>query len=129
MNLKSVICCTLIVAALSVSGCGPIQIPTGIPIPSDLPEFPTFAPPDDGGGQPTSPPEDGGDPPPPADDGQPTQDGSIPVTGDNPDGSIMLMYGLLALLGVVVLFGFMALMRRPDRPYRERTTDRRGDHE
>ena len=123
MNTRTVTGLVLILIGLLSAGCGSIPIPTNIPIPSDLPEFPTFEPPQDGGDPTSPPPEDG--------NAQPTQEGSIPVTGsgDDTDGSMMLLYGLLALLGVVVLFGFMALLRKPDAPYSESSTGRRGRDE
>jgi hypothetical protein len=121
MNFRALIVPLLLAAVLTLVGCGPIQIPTDIPIPTALPEFPTFPPPDDGG-EPTSAP-------PPADENQPTPEGSIPVTGEDPQISILLLYALVALLGVLILFGFIALLRRPDRPYHESPTDRGGNHD
>lgn len=92
MRAKTFLLCVLACLGLVVVGCHslPIPLPTSLPDPGDLP-IPTFQPPitDE---SPTSAP-------PATDDGQPPE-----------DNSLMLLYGL------IVLFGFLALLQRTNKP-------------
>jgi len=88
----------LVLLGLLLTGCGAditINVPTIGPIQVGVTA---------GADQPTSPP--------------PAENQPAPTNPANPDGNTMtlLLFGIIALVIIVALFGLVALMRRPEEP-------------
>lgn len=84
-------------------------IPTNVPLPTGIPELPTFSAPEN------PPPEEN----PPAENPPPQNPtgGPIPVTGDGIDNQTLLFFGFLALLAVIVMLGLVGMVRRQEKPH------------
>jgi hypothetical protein len=118
MNRVLTLFVSLILTGLLLSACGSIQIPTNIPIPTQLPEVigtvAAITPPSLV--QPTSEPGS-------------TSVVVIPVTGDQPTGGtnmgivIIGLIALIALVSVVAMFS-MASRRRTESPNSPPRNDR-----
>lgn len=89
----------LLLAGLYASGCGPVQIPTDIAIPSALPPI--------AGTIIANPPQ--------ATAAPANTEAVAPGTEDGSSGENLLLYAMLALFVVFTLFGVFILLGRPGR--------------